>query len=94
MAVCWTASIPLFAAALVLALLVFVLASQSAVRGRMHEADRRHPHLRRTAADWTPVLARSVTVLGSTGSIGVNTLDVIAHARKIYGADALPDRRR
>ena len=36
------------------------------------------------------VLARSVTVLGSTGSIGVNTLDVIAHARKIYGADAFP----
>ena len=28
------------------------------------------------------VLARKVTVLGSTGSIGVNTLDVIAHARK------------
>ncbi len=37
-----------------------------------------------------PVLARSVTVLGSTGSIGVNTLDVIAHARQSYGADVLP----
>ena len=36
------------------------------------------------------VTHRSVTVLGSTGSIGVNTLDVIAHARKIYGADAFP----
>ncbi len=36
------------------------------------------------------VVHRSVTVLGSTGSIGVNTLDVIAHARKIYGADAFP----
>ncbi len=24
-------------------------------------------------------------MLGSTGSIGVNTLDVIAHARKVYG---------
>ena len=36
------------------------------------------------------VLARSVTVLGSTGSIGVNTLDVIAHARKVHGADAFP----
>ncbi len=36
------------------------------------------------------VLARSVTVLGSTGSIGVNTLDVIAHARKHYGAQAFP----
>jgi 1-deoxy-D-xylulose-5-phosphate reductoisomerase len=37
-----------------------------------------------------PILARSVTVLGSTGSIGVSTLDVIAHARKQYGADAMP----
>jgi 1-deoxy-D-xylulose-5-phosphate reductoisomerase len=36
------------------------------------------------------VVSRSVTVLGSTGSIGVNTLDVIAHARKIYGEDAFP----
>jgi 1-deoxy-D-xylulose-5-phosphate reductoisomerase len=31
-----------------------------------------------------------VTVLGSTGSIGVSTLDVIAHARKVYGEQALP----
>jgi len=37
-----------------------------------------------------PVLARSVTVLGSTGSIGVSTLDVVAHARSVYGADVLP----
>ena len=36
------------------------------------------------------VLSRSVTVLGSTGSIGVNTLDVIAHVRKLHGPDALP----
>ncbi len=36
------------------------------------------------------VLARKVTVLGSTGSIGVNTLDVIAHVRKIHGPHALP----
>jgi len=36
------------------------------------------------------VLARKVTILGSTGSIGVNTLDVIAHARKLYGSDAIP----
>jgi 1-deoxy-D-xylulose-5-phosphate reductoisomerase len=36
------------------------------------------------------VLARQVTVLGSTGSIGVNTLDVIAHVRKIHGQGALP----
>ncbi|HEY4943920.1 MAG TPA: 1-deoxy-D-xylulose-5-phosphate reductoisomerase [Rhizomicrobium sp.] len=37
-----------------------------------------------------PVLARSVTVLGSTGSIGVSTLDVVAHARAHYGAHAMP----
>jgi 1-deoxy-D-xylulose-5-phosphate reductoisomerase len=36
------------------------------------------------------VLARKVTVLGSTGSIGVNTLDVIAHARSVYGPEAYP----
>ena len=36
------------------------------------------------------VTGRSVTVLGSTGSIGVNTLDVIAHARKVYGEGAFP----
>ncbi|MDE2134953.1 MAG: 1-deoxy-D-xylulose-5-phosphate reductoisomerase [Alphaproteobacteria bacterium] len=40
--------------------------------------------------DLSPVLARRVTVLGSTGSIGVSTLDVIGHARQFYGADALP----
>jgi len=40
--------------------------------------------------DLAPVLARRVTVLGSTGSIGVSTLDVIAHARRLYGADVLP----
>lgn len=38
----------------------------------------------------SPVLARRITVLGSTGSIGVSTLSVIAHAREVYGADALP----
>ena len=36
------------------------------------------------------VLARKVTVLGSTGSIGVNTLDVITHVRKLHGERALP----
>ncbi len=36
------------------------------------------------------VLGRRVTVLGSTGSIGVNTLDVIAHVRKLHGPDAMP----
>lgn len=40
--------------------------------------------------DLSSVLSRSVTVLGSTGSIGVSTLDVIAHARAVYGADAFP----
>jgi 1-deoxy-D-xylulose-5-phosphate reductoisomerase len=40
--------------------------------------------------DLESVVGRSVTVLGSTGSIGVNTLDVIAHARKIHGAEAFP----
>jgi 1-deoxy-D-xylulose-5-phosphate reductoisomerase len=37
-----------------------------------------------------PVLARTVTILGSTGSIGVSTLDVISHARRIYGSDTMP----
>jgi 1-deoxy-D-xylulose-5-phosphate reductoisomerase len=36
------------------------------------------------------VIHRRVTVLGSTGSIGVNTLDVVAHARKVYGEEAFP----
>jgi 1-deoxy-D-xylulose-5-phosphate reductoisomerase len=36
------------------------------------------------------VLSRKVSVLGSTGSIGVSTLDVIAHARVEYGEDVLP----
>jgi len=36
------------------------------------------------------VLSRSVSVLGSTGSIGAFTLDVIRHARAKYGAHALP----
>lgn len=41
-------------------------------------------------ASLEPVLARRVTVLGSTGSIGVSTLDVITHARATYGGDAFP----
>src|ERR1700749_4362969 len=40
--------------------------------------------------DLPPVLAGRVTILGSTGSIGVSTLSVIAHAREVYGPDALP----
>ena len=59
---------------------------------RIHEPARRHPQAFRDLPDLAPVLARSVTVLGSTGSIGVNTLDVIAHARKVYGAGRLSDR--
>lgn len=35
-------------------------------------------------------LRRRLTVLGSTGSIGLSTLDVVAHARAHYGADAIP----
>jgi 1-deoxy-D-xylulose-5-phosphate reductoisomerase len=37
-----------------------------------------------------PVLGRRVSVLGSTGSIGTATLDVIRFAREHYGANAFP----
>jgi 1-deoxy-D-xylulose-5-phosphate reductoisomerase len=40
--------------------------------------------------DMGPVLGRSVTILGSTGSIGVSTLSVIAHARALHGPHAFP----
>lgn len=40
--------------------------------------------------DLSAVMARRVTILGSTGSIGVSTLDVIAHARETYGEDTFP----
>ncbi|MGN6515666.1 MAG: 1-deoxy-D-xylulose-5-phosphate reductoisomerase, partial [Rhizomicrobium sp.] len=40
--------------------------------------------------DLSTAVSRRVTVLGSTGSIGISTLDVIDHARKTYGADAFP----
>jgi len=36
------------------------------------------------------VLARRITVLGSTGSVGVATLDVVRNARVRYGADVFP----
>ncbi len=49
-------------------------------------AHRRHQDM----PDLRPVLERRVTVLGSTGSIGVSTLSVIDHARKCYGNDVLP----
>jgi len=51
------------------------------IAARRHEGD---------MPDLGPVLSRRVTVLGSTGSIGISTLDVIAHARRHYGEDALP----
>lgn len=35
-------------------------------------------------------LRRRVSVLGSTGSIGLSTLDVVAHARTRYGAQSFP----
>ena len=40
--------------------------------------------------DLAPVLARRLTVLGSTGSVGAATLDVVRFARSHYGADAFP----
>ena len=40
--------------------------------------------------DLAAALARNVTILGSTGSVGASTLDVIAHARARYGAGAFP----
>lgn len=40
--------------------------------------------------DLSAAVSRRVTVLGSTGSIGISTLDVIDHARKTYGANAFP----
>ena len=35
-------------------------------------------------------LSRRLTILGSTGSIGVSTLDVVAYAREHYGDHAFP----
>ena len=37
-----------------------------------------------------PVLGRRVSVLGSTGSVGTATLDVIRFAREHYGPNAFP----
>jgi 1-deoxy-D-xylulose-5-phosphate reductoisomerase len=37
-----------------------------------------------------PVLGRRLTVLGSTGSIGTSTLDVVRFARARYGAEVFP----
>jgi 1-deoxy-D-xylulose-5-phosphate reductoisomerase len=44
----------------------------------------------RDAFDLTHSLGRRLTILGSTGSIGVSTLSVVDHARKTYGEDAMP----
>ena len=40
--------------------------------------------------DLAPVIGRSLTVLGSTGSVGTATLDVVEFARAQHGPDALP----
>jgi 1-deoxy-D-xylulose-5-phosphate reductoisomerase len=40
--------------------------------------------------DLAPILARRVTVLGSTGSVGRGTLDVIRASRERFGPDAFP----
>jgi 1-deoxy-D-xylulose-5-phosphate reductoisomerase len=37
-----------------------------------------------------PVLSRSLTVLGSTGSVGTGTLDVVRFARQHYGPHTFP----
>jgi 1-deoxy-D-xylulose-5-phosphate reductoisomerase len=40
--------------------------------------------------DLAPVLGRRVTVLGSTGSVGTSTLEVVRFARSHYGPRAFP----
>ncbi len=40
--------------------------------------------------DLAGVLSRRLTILGSTGSIGLSTLDVVRHARETHGPHALP----
>ena len=42
------------------------------------------------ALDLAGVLSRRLTILGSTGSIGLSTLDVVRHARETHGPHALP----
>jgi len=43
-----------------------------------------------SSANLAPVLARRLTILGATGSVGAATLDVVRFARSHYGADAFP----
>lgn len=42
------------------------------------------------ALELAGVNARRLTILGSTGSIGLSTLDVVRHQRKLHGRDAMP----
>jgi 1-deoxy-D-xylulose-5-phosphate reductoisomerase len=42
------------------------------------------------ALDLAGLITRRLTVLGSTGSIGLSTLDVVRHARDRYGEAAMP----
>jgi len=42
------------------------------------------------ALDLAGLTARRLTILGSTGSIGLSTLDVVRHARAEHGPDAMP----
>ena len=43
-----------------------------------------------SSSNLAPVLGRRLTVLGSTGSVGVATLDVVRFARSHYGEHAFP----
>ncbi len=40
--------------------------------------------------DLAGIRMRRLTILGSTGSIGLSTLDVVRHARELHGPSALP----
>lgn len=42
------------------------------------------------AVDLASILARRVTILGATGTVGISTLDVIRHARQVYGPHVFP----
>ncbi len=42
------------------------------------------------ALDLAGMLSRRLTILGSTGSIGLSTLDVVSHVRAKHGRDAMP----
>jgi len=44
----------------------------------------------RTDVDMAAVLARRISILGSTGTVGVATLDIIRAVRAQFGADAFP----